>query len=47
MILSDESDLQCFANELNEALTVKVRGVLGGEEGDLKEITLLNRIMRH
>ena len=47
MILADESYLQWFAQELTEALTVKVRGVLGGDEGDLKEITLLNRILRY
>ena len=30
-------DLQLFAQELNEALIVTVRGVLGGDEGDLLE----------
>ena len=40
VILADESDLQWFAKELNEALIVEVRGVLGGDEGGLKEITL-------
>ena len=37
--------LQWFAKELSEALIVKVRGVLGGDEGDLEGNTLLNRIM--
>ena len=44
-ILADENDLQWFAKELNEALIVKVRRVLGGDEGDLKEITLLSCIV--
>ena len=38
-------DVVILADE-NEALVVNVRGVLGGDEGDLKEITLLNRAMR-
>ena len=37
--------LKWFAKELSEALIVKVCGVLGGDEGDLEGITLLNRIM--
>ena len=32
--------LQWFAKELSEALIVKVRGVLGGDEGDLEGITV-------
>ena len=44
--LADEGDLQWFA-KVNEALIVKVRGVLGGGEGDMKEITVLHRIMRY
>ena len=47
MILADESDLQWFARELHEALAVKVRGVLGGDVCDLKEMILVNRIMRY
>ena len=47
VILADENDLQWFAKELNEALIVRVRGVLGGDEGDLKDITLFNRIVRY
>ena len=47
VLLADENDLQWFAKELNEALVVKVRDVLGGDEGDLKKIALLNRIVRH
>ena len=35
--LADESDLQWFAKELAESLIVKARGVLGGDEGDLKK----------
>ena len=35
--------LQLFAQELNEALIVTVRGVLGGE----KKVTLLNRTVRY
>ena len=45
--LADENDLQCFTKELNKTLTTKVRGGLGGVEGDLKGITLLTRIGRH
>ena len=37
----DENDRQWSAKELNEALIVKFRGVLGENEGDLKGITLL------
>ena len=33
--------------KVNEALIVQVCGVLGGDEGDSQEITLLNRIVRH
>ena len=44
--MASENDLQCFAKELNEALIVKVRGVLGGDEGDLRELTSLNRFVR-
>ena len=47
MILADESDLQWFAKELAEALIVKARGVLGGDEGGLKDTILLNRNVRH
>ena len=42
--LADDDDLQWFAQELHEALVVKVRGVLGSDEGDLEEITLLNNL---
>ena len=34
-----ESDLRWSAKELNEVLIVNVRGVLGGDESDLKEIS--------
>ena len=46
VILVDENDLQWLAKEMNEALIVRVRGVFGGDEGDLKAFTLLNRIVR-
>ena len=46
MIPADESDLQWFAKELAEALTVKARGLLGGDDGGLKDFTLLNRAVR-
>ena len=36
VMLADENDLPWCAKELNEALIVKVRGVLGGDEGDLR-----------
>ena len=36
-----------FAKELAEALIVKARGVLGGDDGDLKDLTLLNRTVRY
>ena len=45
--VADDNDLQWFAKELSEALVVKIRGVLGEDVGDLKEITLLNRTMRY
>ena len=35
-MLADENDLPWCAKELNEALIVKVSGVLGGDEGDLR-----------
>ena len=47
VMLADENDLEWFAKQLNEALIVKVRGVLGGDRGDLKKITLLSRIVRY
>ena len=46
LIQADESDPQWFAAELDEVLIVKVLGVLGGDGSYMKEITLLNRIMR-
>ena len=47
VMLADENDLEWFAKQLNEALIEKVRGVLGGDRGDFKTITLLSRIMRY
>ena len=41
VIPADENDLQWFA-EPKEALIVKVRGVLGADNGNLEAITLLN-----
>ena len=46
VILEGEKDLQWFAKELNEAWIVKVRGVLSGNEGGLKDIALSNRFVR-
>ena len=45
VILVDETDLQLIAKELNEALIVKVCGVLGSDESDPKRITLLSSIL--
>ena len=45
--LADESDLQWFAKELNEALIVKVRGVLGGDEGERHHIVESYHAIRH
>ena len=47
VILADENYLEWFAKELNEALIVKIRGELDGDEGSLKKIALLYRIVRH
>ncbi len=44
--LGPADNIQWFADALNKHLIVKVRGVLGGGDNDLKEITLLNRIVR-
>ena len=42
----DDDALEWFKTELSKRLMVKVRGVLGWDDGDLREITLLNRIVR-
>jgi hypothetical protein len=42
----DDDALEWFKVELSKRLLVKVRGVLGWDEGDVKEVTLLNRIVR-
>ena len=47
MILADGCDLQLRVEELHQALIVEVRGVLDGDEGDPKDVTLLNRIIRY
>ena len=47
VILEDDDDLQCIVKGESEALIVKVRGVFSSEQGDLKEITLLSRIVRY
>ena len=46
-ILADEENLQWLAKELNEALIIKVCGVLVEDERNLKEIKLLSCIVRH
>ena len=46
-VLGEDEDLKEFAKELGEALIVKIRGVLGPDETDMKDITLLNRIIRY
>ena len=46
-VLGEDEELKDFAKELGEALIVKVRGVLGPDDTDVKEITLLNRIIRY
>ena len=38
-----ESDLEEMAKRLREHYQLKVRGILGGEPGDVEEITILNR----
>ena len=47
VVLTDADDLPCVANGLNEALIVKIRGVLGPSEDGLKEIALLSCIARY
>ncbi len=37
-----ESDLEEMAEKLRERYQVKVRGIMGGEPGDVDEITILN-----
>ena len=38
-----ESDLEEMADQLREHYQLKVRGIMGGEPGDVEEITILNR----
>ena len=44
--LGPEEDLTWFESEISKAFEVKLRGRLGGGEKDMKEIRLLNRIVR-
>ncbi len=38
-----ESDLEEMAEQLREHYRLKVRGIMGGEPGDVEEIAILNR----
>jgi len=42
----EDDALKWFKIELSKELLVKVRGVLGWDDGDLREITLLNRVVK-
>lgn len=42
----EDDALEWFKTELSKRLLVKVRGVLGWDDGDLREVTLLNSIVR-
>ena len=42
-VAGSEDELKKFAHDLGQVYIVKVRGVLGSNRNDLKEITLLNR----
>jgi hypothetical protein len=44
-VSGDCDDLKKFAEDLGKKYLVKVRGVLGPDRRDLKEITLLNRVI--
>jgi hypothetical protein len=44
--LGYEEDLKNIVKEMEGWYELKVRGILGGEPGDDKEITILNRMIR-
>ena len=45
-IIGQHKNLQWFAEQLRNKYIVKVRGVLGPDMNDMKEISILNRIVR-
>ena len=46
-ILGAPLDLEWFRGQLDLELITKVRGLLGPDEGQVRDITLLNRIVRY
>ena len=45
-ILAAEDTIRWIYNEMSKRYKPKLRGVLGPDPGDLKEIIILNRILR-
>ena len=43
--LGTESNLKWFENQLKQRLEIKMRGILGPDPSDLKQTTVLNRVV--
>ena len=41
----EEGDLQWVKARMEESFLIKIVGLLGGDEGDLKEVRVLNRVL--
>ncbi len=41
----EEGDLQWVKARMEESFLIKIVGLLGGDEGDIKEISVLNRVL--